>query len=313
MIKKVLILTLIFIFIFFALPVQSDDSQQRSLLRQIGEEFISGIVQANYRETPIDEVFALYQMPFPELKIPGEKKHPSLLFGSEEKNKIRSRRFCFPYHTWADNIIDAAQTLTYNPESPLLFELYRSKVAKLNAFAYFLTRNEDFLNEAMTALTHISETKPPCTAEGGVRNEGWGDWMQAAEALRQFAVAYDLMFDELTTEEKEYIESRLAAQTVQLYRNFSRIPKSLNSTDLAIGVGMPKNNHIINISIGVATVALILDHRNSQKWFSAAISELQCGLALIGSDGTYREGAYYARYIASALFPFVLYLDNITG
>ena len=311
--KRNFVFILILLFISRALPIWTEERQQRSLLRQIGEEFISGIVQANYRETPIDEVLELYQMPFPELKIPRKKKHPSLLFGSEALNKIRSRRFRSPYREWADNIIEAVQTLSYDPESPLLFELHRSKVAKLNAFAYFLTRNEDFLNEAMTALTHISETKPPCTAEGGVRNEGWGDWMQAAEALRQFAVAYDLVYDELTTEEKEYIKSRLAAQTDQLYRNLSRIPKSLNSTDLAIGVGIPKNNHIVVIAIGVATVALVLDHRNSQKWFNTAISELQCGLALIGSDGTYREGAYYARYIASALFPFVLYLDNITG
>ncbi len=291
----------------------SDDSDQKPFIRQIGEEFLMGVLQANYRETPIDEILPVNQVPIGNIQLPPIKTHPSLLFKPEKINSIRGRRFRLPYSEWADNIIEAALALNYPADSPLLFELTRSKIAKLNTFAFFLTQNESFLNEAICALTNIGETKPPDTAEGGNPGIGWGDWMQAAEALQNYAVAYDLVYSKLGTDHVIFIEDRLAAKTDQIYKNFTRIPGSLNSTDLSIGFGIPKNNHIIDISCGVATVAMVLDHRNSEKWFKAAIAELQSGLAFILPDGSYREGAYYARFVASRMFPFFFYLNNVTN
>ncbi|MBC8416277.1 MAG: heparinase II/III family protein, partial [Candidatus Cloacimonetes bacterium] len=291
----------------------SDDSDQKPFIKQIGEEFLMGVLQANYRETPIDEILPVNQVPIGNIQLPPIKTHPSLLFKPEKINSIRGRRFRVPYSEWADNIIEATLELNYPADSPLLFELTRSKIAKLNAFAFFLTQNKSFLNEAICALTNIGETKPPDTAEGGNPGIGWGDWMQAAEALQNYAVAYDLVYSELGEDQIIFIEDRFAAKTDQIYKNFTRIPGSLNSTNLAIGFGIPKNNHIIDISCGVATVAMVLDHRNSEKWFKAAIAELQSGLAFILPDGSYREGAYYARFVASRMFPFFFYLNNVTN
>ena len=291
----------------------SENSDQKPFLKQIGEEFLLGILKANYRETPIDEILPVNQVPIDNIQLPPNKTHPSLLFKPERVNSIRNRRFRLPYSEWADNIINAALALNYPADSPLLFEMTRSKIAKLNAFAFFLTQNESFLDETICALTNIGETKPPDTAEGGKPGVGWGDWMQAAEALQNYAVAYDLAHSELGEDQIIFIEDHLAAKTEQIYKNFTHIPGSINSTDLAIGFGIPKNNHIIDISCGVATVAMVLDHRNSEKWFKAAIAELQSGLAFILPDGSYREGAYYARFVVSRMFPFFFYLYNVTN
>ena len=308
--RKLVLCILLWLIVY---SLYSENPDQKPFLKQIGEEFLLGILQANYRETPIDEILPVNQVPIGNIHLLPNKTHPCLLFKPEKINSIRGRRFRLPYSEWADNIIEAALALNYPTDSPLLFELTRSKIAKLNAFAYFLTRNESYLNEAICALTNISETNPPDTAEGGKPGVGWGDWMQAAEALQNYAVAYDLVYSELGESQIIFIEDRLAAKTDQIYKNFTRIPGSMNSTDLAIGFGIPKNNHIIDISCGVATVAMVLDHRNSEKWFKAAIAELQSGLAFILPDGSYREGAYYARFVVSRMFPFFFYLYNVTN
>jgi hypothetical protein len=308
--RKVVVCILLLLLVH---SLYSENSEQKPFLKQISEEFLIGILRANYRETPIDEILPVNQVPIDNIHLPTNKTHPSLLFKPEKINSIRNRRFRLPYSEWADNIIEAALALNYPADSPLLFELTRSKIAKLNAFAFFLTQNENFLNEAICALTNISETKPPDTAEGGKPGVGWGDWMQAAEALQNYAVAYDMIYSEFDEDQIIFIEDRLATKTNQIYKNFTRIPGSMNSTDLAIGFGIPKNNHIIDISCGVATVAMVLDHRNSEKWFKAAITELQSGLAFILPDGSYREGAYYARFIVSRMFPFFFYLYNVTN
>ena len=308
--RKLVLCILLWLIVY---SLYSENPDQKPFLKQIGEEFLLGILQANYRETPIDEILPVNQVPIGNIHLLPNKTHPCLLFKPEKINSIRGCRFRLPYSEWADNIIEAALALNYPTDSPLLFELTRSKIAKLNAFAYFLTRNESYLNEAICALTNISETNPPDTAEGGKPGVGWGDWMQAAEALQNYAVAYDLVYSELGESQIIFIEDRLAAKTDQIYKNFTRIPGSMNSTDLAIGFGIPKNNHIIDISCGVATVAMVLDHRNSEKWFKAAIAELQSGLAFILPDGSYREGAYYARFVVSRMFPFFFYLYNVTN
>jgi hypothetical protein len=308
---KKLVLCILLLLLIYSL--YSENPDQKPFLKQIGKEFLLGILQANYRETPIDEILPVNQVPIGNILLPPNKTHPSLLFKPEKISSIRNHRFRQPYSEWADNIIEAALALNYPADSPLLFELTRSKIAKLNAFAYFLTQNDSYLNEATCALKYIGETKPPDTAEGGKPGVCWGDWMQAAEALQNYAVAYDLVYSELGEGQIIFIEDRLAAKTDQIYKNFTRIPGSMNSTDLAIGFGIPKNNHIIDISCGVATVAMVLDHQNSEKWFKAAIAELQSGLAFILTDGSYREGAYYARFVVSRMFPFFFYLYNVTN
>ncbi|MCK4956540.1 MAG: heparinase II/III family protein, partial [Candidatus Cloacimonetes bacterium] len=189
----------------------------------------------------------------------------------------------------------------------------RSVIAKLNSFSYFLIKREGYLEKAKLALLNIAQTYPARTPEGGEASVGWGDWMQASEALRNYAVAYDLLYDYFSDLEKKQIESALAAQTEQIYQNFSRFPSSFDKLDLATGLGIPKNNHIIDIALGVLTVALVIDDERAALWLEAGLDEFGKGLSCILADGSYKEGAFYGQFVASRIFQFALYYYNSTG
>ncbi|MCK5051678.1 MAG: heparinase II/III family protein [Candidatus Cloacimonetes bacterium] len=287
----------------------SDDN----IFLEIPKNFLKGILEANYKETPFDEFLPINSVAIPLPVYPNRKEHPSLLFKKEDAQLIRSRFTKEPYRSWGENMIDRALTYNYDLTSPLLYELRRSEAAKANAFAYFITSESTFLETAKLALLNIGDTFPPTTPEGQESQVGWGDWMRAAQALRNFAVAYDLIYWELNEDQREIIENQLIKQVEQHHRNFRKFPDSLSSNEIASGIGIPQNNHIIEIASGVATVALIVDHKRAKRYFDDAINELQHGLAMIEVDGSYREGAYYGRYVASILFPFAHYLNNSTN
>ncbi len=290
---------------FFA--VKSD---QIPFLKQLGEEVISGIIKANYRETPVDEIFSINQIPFSRIRLPLKYEHPCLLFNQSNQDRIKMRKNRDPFRKWANQILNAASDYSSDPTSLLLAELPRSEIAKLNAFAWFLNGNQEFLQIAKSAMLNISDTSHPVTAEGGNYGQGWGDWMQSAEALQNYAVSYDILFYQFSETDRNVIENKLVDQTDQLYNYFSHFPKDFSSTQLSIGVGISKNNHIIDIASGVVSIAMVIDHPKSGKWFDAAISQLQNGIAMITKDGSYREGAYYGRFVASRMFPLFVFLKN---
>jgi hypothetical protein len=284
-----------------------------NILLEIPQNFLKGILQANYKEIPFDELFPMNSVAIPQPNYPKRKEHPSLLFKSEDAHLIRSRFTKEPYRSWGENIIDRALSNNYDLTSLLLNELWRSEVAKANAFAYFLTFDNGFLETAKLALINIGDTFPPTTPEGQESQVGWGDWMRAAQALRNYAVAYDLIYWEFNDDQREIIENQLIKQVEQHHRNFRKFPNSFSNNEIASGIGIPQNNHIIEIASGVATVALIVDHKRAKLYFDDAINELQHGLSMIDVDGSYREGAYYGRYVASIIFPFAHYLNNTTN
>ena len=304
--KKLIFVILIFLSISIIIASESN------ILLEIPHNFFKGILEANYKETPFDEFLPVNSVAIPQPHYPNKKEHPSLLFKSEDIHIIKSRFAREPYRSWGENIIDRALTYNYDLSSPLLYELKRSEAAKSNAFAYFLTSDNDFLETAKVALLNIGDTFPPTTPEGQESQVGWGDWLRAAQSLRNFAVAYDLIYWEFNEDERGNIETQLIKQVKQHHRNFRKFPNNFSRNEIASGIGIPQNNHIIEIATGVATVALVVDDKRAERYFEDAINEVQHGLAMIEVDGSYREGAYYGRYIASIIFPFAHYLNNST-
>ena len=285
-------------------------AEQIPLWQEIPRNFFEGILKANYKQVPLREMLIedkIY-IPLPQKKL--DSTHPRLL---PIDNSVQIKKQFSPYKGWAKEIIFRAETNYIDPASSLINETKRSEFAKYAAFSYYLTGKAQYLDDVKLALINISPTLPPQSAEGGIFNEGWGDWMQAAEALRNFALAYDLTYDNYSIAEKGKIENSLSEQTEQIYQHFSHFPTSFKSRDLAIGLGIPKNNHIIDITTGVITVALVIDSPRSRLWLETALDELGKGLGQILPDGSYTEGGYYAQYIASRLFQFALYYDNAAG
>ena len=293
--------------------IKSSVLADENILLEIPHNFLKGILEANYKEIPFDEFFPLNSVAIPQPDYPNRKEHPYLLFKHENLNIIHKRFQREPYRNWAEHMIDLAQSYNYNLTSPLLYEFKRSNAAKANAFAYFLTSDNDYLETAKIALLNIGDTFPPTTPEGQESQVGWGDWLKAAQSLRNFAVAYDLIYWEFNEDERGKIETQLIKQVEQHHRYFRKFPNNFSRNEIASGLGIPQNNHIIEIATGVATACLVLDDRKAKRYFDDAIKELQHGLAMIDVDGSYREGAYYGRYVASILFPFAHYLNNSTG
>lgn len=272
--------------------------------RQLGGEFLRGIVRANYRETPPGDIAALHLIPLPKPLLPATIGHPSLLFRERDWPRLRTRLHRPPYADWAAQILFEARSTTEDPSSPLLNEGERSGIAKVSAFAYRLTGEPRFRQTALQALRNMAEPARITTIEGGRRGIGWGDWLQAADALRQYAVAYDLLASTLSLADRAVIAQKLAAETELLAGVFALVPENNHTTIIAIGVG----------SAALALADASLPGRASpQRWLDVAMTQLSSGLAQIEPDGSYREGAYYARYIASRLFPFALYLYHVTG
>jgi len=303
---------IIFLIILLRLMSLKASESNKPFLQEASENFLLGILKADYRENPVNELLALKRIPLPHPNL-GKVQHPCLLFNSGNKHKILSRKHQQPYQEWANDLIYSTTSNLADPTSLNLTEKKRSKIAKLNAFSYFLTGNNTFKVEAQKALANIAPTLPQQTPEGGEMGYGWEDWMNAATALKQYAVAYDLLYHELNLEERDFIISRLADQTNQMYRNMTRLPKSFEKIEISTGLGIPKNNHIIDISTAVITVAMILDHPRAQDWLDRGLDELEGGLALINSDGSYREGYYYGEFIASRIYQLAVYFKNKFG
>jgi hypothetical protein len=290
---------MLFFSILFSSAIHTQEKQaQENLARKIGKGFFEGILQSNYREIPLDEILPISRLSLPRPRCSQTPRHPVLLFRKETEGDIRLRSRYSPYQEWAENIINAANRLNRDPASVLITETDRSAIAKLNAFAYFLTADPFYREEAIEALRHIRDPDPVHSLEGGRKDIGWGDWMQAADALRQYAVAYDLLYEYLSAEEREKIEACLTKQAGQMAAHLHWVPK---------------NNHAIAIASGIGTVALTVRHRFSQRWLDAAIDQFESSLSKIESDGSYREGVYYGRFVASRFYPFVIYLKNATG
>ena len=281
-----------------------------ALWQEIPRNFLSGFAQANYKEVPLREFLIEDKLYIPQPSYKYNKSHPRIL---DIDNSIQIKKRFYPFKNWADEIISRAQTNQYAPNSTFISEESRSEIAKYSAVAYYLNPSENFLEKAKLALLNIAPTVPPISAEGGYHNEGWGDWMQAAEALRNYAVAYDILYNLFSESEKTQIENSLSAQIEQIYQYFDHFPTSLQSADLAIGLGIPKNNHVIDIACGVATACLVIDTPKTDLWLDKALNELGKGLGQILADGSYTEGAYYAQFIASRFFQFAFYYQNATG
>lgn len=269
--------------------------------KRVGWAALKGVATADYRAYDLEDLLPLEQVYLPKIALPAER-HPSLLFSEDQKDLIRQRISREPYARWWQHILqNANSSLVTNLSDPHLEESKRAVAAKSCAFAYLVTRELSYLEKAREGLLHISAPPAVTTPEGGKTGVGWGDWVRASSLMLIYCVAYDLVAEDLSPTDRLLVAEKIAAETDQLYRNLKFAPP---------------NNHKILMAAAVGTAALTLSsygQGEAQAWLDAAMTNLRSGLAQIDEDGSYREGFYYAGYIARVLFPFILYLDRTTG
>ncbi len=262
---------------------------------------LRGVATADYRAYDLEDLFPLEQVYLPTIALPSER-HPSLLFSEAEKDLIRGRVLREPYARWWRKVLRRAEaSLTEDLSDPAVKESTRAQAAKSCAFACAITGEPAFLEKARQALLNISAPPAVITPEGGKRGDGWGDWVRASALMLQYCVAYDLIAQDLSPQERQVVSAKIAAEADQLYENLKFAPP---------------NNHKTIMAAAVGTAALTIPAfgpGEAQTWLDAAIENLRSGLAQIDGDGSYREGVYYSDYIARLLIPFALYLKGATG
>jgi hypothetical protein len=268
---------------------------------KVGWAAVQSVATANYRAYDLEDLVPLEQVYLPKIALPQEE-HPSLLFCEDEKDLIRQRTLREPYSGWWGIVLQRAETgLATDLSNPQLEESRRAYAAKSCAFAYVVTGELPFLEKAREGLLHISPPPAVTTPEGGRTGQGWGDWVRASALMLDYCVAYDLVAQDLSPENRHLVTEKIAAETEQLYRGL---------------IFAPPNNHKTLMAVAVGTAALTIPSygwKETQTWLDAAIINLRSGLAQIDGDGSYREGVFYAGYIARLLFPFALYLRRTTG
>jgi len=267
----------------------------------VGWKAVQSVATADYRAYDLEDLLPIEQVYLPKIALPRER-HPGLLFREDEKDLIRQRILRAPFSQWWRIVLQRAETgLATDLSDPRLEEFQRGYAAKSCAFAYMVTGEPSFLKKAREGLLHISAPPAVTTPEGGKTGQGWGDWVRASALMLNYCVAFDLVAEDLSPEDRRVVTEKIAAETDQLYRNLKLAPP---------------NNHKTLMAVDVGTAALTIPSHEpdeAQAWLDAAMLNLRSGLAQIDGDGSYREGVFYAGYIARLLFPFALYLSRTTG
>ena len=140
--------------------------------------------------------------------------------------------------------------------------------------------------------------------QGGIVGEGWGDYLESAQAIVSLCVALDLIYNDINEEVLEMTLRKMFIRTDQILNSFAYTPA---------------NNHLMVMGIALLEMAMLVDHPekyvayNRHEIWNAGWGHLARAAGLIAPDGGYAEGVDYARFILSYLAPFSVHLNNISG
>ncbi|GAB4368100.1 MAG: hypothetical protein Kow0042_09090 [Calditrichia bacterium] len=233
--------------------------------------------------------------------IPGDlPPHPRLLF-TDHFRRARWNLGRKPYRDWYFLLRQQADLPVYGHYSRVR---NLARQAKACAALYQWEANPAYRQKVQDLLRQLPEPPEIIDLEGGRANEGWGDFLQSAEAIPDLCVAYDLMLAELPGELTAAVKRKTLGVVQQLIDAFKYTPR---------------NNHVVVMAVAVVTAALTFDEPqefitySTPELYSLGMTHLSESLGLIAPDGGYGEGPYYARYILSYLAPFSLHLNHAAG
>lgn len=253
--------------------------------------------------------------------LPAEE-HPGLLFTSEQIPQLKERIQREPYATWWQTVLARAESV---PDA-VAEERSKTRYAKSLAFAYLMTDSTAYAERAAELLLDMKF--PPRDGDlGQPHNEG--------EVVAQYAQAYDMLHDYLTTlpDTLEEVRTILAEEAERLYDGIV-----IQEIKLPFGKSIkirlhetpdprqPSVTHLDNWHIraygGLGLAALTLaDHaaddngKTPQDWANRAHDLVMRSLIhqIDPVDGGYAEGPFYSRYAADVYFPYLLAVRQLTG
>ena len=251
--------------------------------------------------------------------LPSER-HPSLLFDAGHVEIMKERIQREPYSSWWQTVLSRAQSApsTYTEERT------KARMAKSLAFAYLMTDDESFAQQAVDALKQMRF--PPRDGDlGEPHNEG--------EVVALYAVAYDMIHNFVASDPESLSEIRLilAEEAERLRKGIVIVEVNLGITTLKIRLHEtpdprnPNELHLDNWHVraygGLGLAALVLsdhpgiDDRTPQNWANRAFDLVTRSMAhqIDEEDGGYAEGPFYSRYAADVYLPYMFALKNVMG
>ena len=248
------------------------------------------------------------------------ERHPSLLFNADHIPVMKERIQREPYATWWQTVLSRAQSV------PASFTAERTKarVAKSLAFAYLMTDDESFAQQAVDVMKKMKF--PPRDGDlGEPHNEG--------EVVALYAVAYDMIHNFASSDQESLSEIReiLAEEAERLRKGIVIKKVNVGVTTLKIRLHetpdprYPGELHLDNWHVraygglGMAAMALSdhpgIDDRTPQNWANRAFDLVSRSMAhqIDEEDGGYAEGPFYSRYAADVYLPYFFALKNVMG
>ena len=131
--------------------------------------------------------------------------------------------------------------------------------------------------------------------------------LAAGHLLYAIGWAYDLLFDELTPEERGRIRASLERHASLVYAHFTPSPERARFEFTQ------NHNFIPTAGLAVAALALMGESRDAERWAAAAYAHHHRANQLLSPDGYYFEGIEYWIFSAPWLVHFADAWEHATG
>jgi hypothetical protein len=171
-------------------------------------------------------------------------------------------------------------------------------------------------NAGMAVLTGQAKYRRAALS-WAVAAASWPEWgvgvlrnndLAAAHLLCGVALAYDWLYNDMSTGDKKLIRDKLVRQARLMYL--------AATTPHAVWWNLSwRQNHLwINYAaLGLAGLALMDDVPEAERWVRAALAAFEHIAAHLPADGSYHEGAGYWRYAVEHVAAFFMALKSATG
>jgi hypothetical protein len=130
--------------------------------------------------------------------------------------------------------------------------------------------------------------------------------LAAGHLLYAVGWAYDLLFDELSPQERDRIRASLERHAGLVYDHFAPAPnKRFHFTQ--------NHDFIPTVGLGVAALALLGEAKDAQRWVALARAHHERAATLLSPDGYYYEGFEYWIFSTPWLVHFLDAWEHATG
>lgn len=242
-------------------------------------------------------------------------QHPRVFFTDESLKLLRRRAQTSDRELW-QAVLKQVRALKMAPPPPGSPMLNRSGVEQVEGdfsqydvayilaeatFAYAIEQDPRYLEAAKRWLLTI------------IKYEPWGYTFRTpnvdlppAHLLYAVGFAYDTLYNQLTTAERDAVRDKLARQARLMYEFFKYKPGKKYSYS--------QNHTFIPMAgLGVAAFALMGEEPDAEEWARLARAVFDRVLNTFGTDGYYYEGFHYSVFSVHWIIRFLDALEHATG